>query len=77
MSAGTIRAFVDRIEGDKAVLLVGDTEVETVVLPTKYLPEGAGEGSVLVIAIKYDAKQTAKASGNVKAIIRRLTGRDS
>ncbi len=71
MNCNEIQAFVDRIEGDKAVLLVGD-EAEVVVIPAKYLPEDAGEGSILTIEIKFDAEKTAKELENIKAIIRRL-----
>jgi hypothetical protein len=39
---------VDRIEGELAVIEVGGTRVR---LPVTALPSGAGEGSVLVLAL--------------------------
>lgn len=72
MSSSEIQAFVDRIEGDKAVLLVGE-KAEAVIIPAKYLPKEAGEGAVLTIEIRFDAEKTAEASENIKSIIQRLT----
>lgn len=43
------RAVVDRIEGDLAVLLVGDREEEHHV-PAARLPDGAGEGTWLLVS---------------------------
>jgi hypothetical protein len=42
---------VDRIEGTRAVLVVGD---ETVDIPAAALPPGAGEGAVLVLGLGDD-----------------------
>lgn len=42
------RIVIDRIEGDIAVLMVGDASVD---IPVALLPEGAGEGSVLTLAL--------------------------
>jgi hypothetical protein len=42
------RAVVDRIEGEQAVLLVGDDEAEHLVAVAD-LPEGAGEGAWLQV----------------------------
>lgn len=49
---------VDRIEGTRAVLVVGD---ETVDIPTSALPPGAGEGAVLVLSLGDDAALRAAA----------------
>ena len=69
------RGFVDRIEGDKAVLLVGGHEEWSVILPKEILPDGAGEGSVLRITIEFDSEQTAEAAEQVSELIDKLTGR--
>lgn len=54
-----LRAVVDRIvDGEHAVLLVGDDEVELVV-PAGRLPEGAGEGAVLTLELALDAAAAA------------------
>ncbi|HUV05326.1 MAG TPA: DUF3006 domain-containing protein [Armatimonadota bacterium] len=70
-----LRGFVDRIEGDKAVVLVGEHEQWTLVVAKDLLPEGAGEGSVLRITIRCDAKQTAEAAQQVSESIDKLTHR--
>jgi hypothetical protein len=48
VSERRIHAVVDRIEGDRAVLLVGDDEAEHLVAASD-LPEGATEGSWLTV----------------------------
>lgn len=72
-----IHAFVDRIEGDKAVLLIGENEEHSVVIPAEYLPEGAGSGSVLSIELRYEPELTAQAKDQVSDLIRRLRHRDA
>lgn len=72
--AKEFRAFVDRIEGDKAVLLVGDKQEATVIFPAAYLPDGVGEGAVLTIIVRYEPELTAEASEQVAGLIRRLSG---
>lgn len=54
-----LRAVVDRIvDGEHAVLLVGEDEVELVV-PAGRLPEGAGEGAVVTLELVLDAEAGA------------------
>ena len=67
----TLRGFVDRIEGDLAVVLLGDAGRE-IVLPVSELPDGVGEGSVLAIEIRLDAERTEAAREDVSSLIDRL-----
>lgn len=67
----TLRGFVDRIEGDLAVVLIGDTGRE-VAWPVSELPDGAGEGSVLAIEVRLDAEGTQAALEDVGSLIDRL-----
>lgn len=69
-----VRALVDRIEGDKAVLLVGKDEEHTILLPKELLPTDAGEGSVLTLIIRYEVEETQDTTEQVRALINRLTG---
>ena len=62
------RAFVDRIEGDCAVLLVGD-DGEQVLWPTKYLPAGVGEGSVISFTVGADITATKGAENVINSLI--------
>lgn len=48
-----ISAYLDRFEGDLAVLLLGE-EMKKVNFPKRFLPEGVGEGDYLKIDIAYD-----------------------
>lgn len=72
-----IHAFVDRIEGGKAVLLAGENEDQTMVIPAEYLPDGAGSGSVLTIDLRYEPELTAQARNEVSDLIERLRNQDA
>ena len=76
MTGRTLRAFVDRIEGDKAILLVGDREQHRVILPVEFLPDGAGKGAVLTINMEYEPKLTAKAFAESQRLLQRLRDQD-
>lgn len=73
MSTRRVRAFVDRFEGNKAVLLLGEKGVEVVTLPRSLLPPEAGEGTVLTVSIRVEPEKTAEASQRVSKLIRELT----
>ena len=71
-AVGALRAVVDRIvDGAIAVLLVGDDEVELTV-PVERLPQGAGEGSVLTLALALDAEAGAERLSELGARLDRL-----
>ena len=55
-----ISAYIDRFEGDLAVLLLGD-DMKKVNFPKSCLPPGVGEGDYLRIDIAYDKEATEKA----------------
>ena len=74
MRVKEFRAFLDRIEGDKAVLLLGEEERSRVVLPRTFLPAEAEEGALLTIVIRYEAEETGEASKQVSELIEKLTG---
>lgn len=66
--------FVDRIEGSKAVLLIGDKEV---VVPKKNLPKGAKEGVWLTPDMKaIDVEMTEKVKAENAARRARLMADD-
>jgi hypothetical protein len=71
------RTFVDRIEGNRAVLLLGEDERQSIAIPAEYLPDGAGEGSVLTVSLHYEAEQTEQATEEAAALIRKLTKRET
>ena len=55
-----IPAYIDRLEGDLAVLLVGD-EMKKVNFPVCFLPNNVGEGDYLKLDISYDQEATEQA----------------
>jgi hypothetical protein len=67
-----LQAVVDRIvDAERAVLLVGDDEQE-LVLPVGWLPEGAGEGSVLTLGLALDAAAGAARADGLGGRLERL-----
>ena len=69
MSAVRVRAFLDRFEGDQAVLLLGDKESEAVVWPRAFLPSDAAEGTVLEVTVETDAEETADTSRQIRRLL--------
>ena len=72
MSRSSFRAFLDRVEGEIAVLLIGEEEREQLLIPRSYLPRGAREGSVLKFAVEVDEEATKAALDEVKALLDEL-----
>ncbi|MFW0861683.1 MAG: DUF3006 domain-containing protein [Dethiobacter sp.] len=52
-----MKAVIDRIEGDDAVVLFGDAEIQ-VDIPVGLLPEGVEEGSWLRVSFELDQEGT-------------------
>ena len=55
------RVFIDRIEGERAVLQAGPDGRETVTLPVRLLPDGAREGAALDLTLAPAPEDTTKA----------------
>lgn len=64
--------FVDRLEGDMAVLISCENAHE-MVIPKKYLPKDACAGSVLTAAFKLEPELTTRATERVCDLIAQLT----
>ena len=73
MNIRKIRAFVDRIEGGKAVLLLGEDEKQSSIIPKEILPEGVGEGAVLTMMLQYEPELTSEATEEVRNLINKLS----
>ena len=70
------RAVVDRVEdGGTAVLYAGEDEGTKVELPASLLPEGAGEGSHLLITVSLEEDSRGAAEDRVRALQERLERR--
>lgn len=66
-----IQAVLDRFEGDRAVLLVGDSEI-SVAWPRAALPEAAGEGDILLLLLDIDSEATRAAREEAEQLLREL-----
>jgi len=67
-----MKATIDRIEGELAVLLIRDGEKIKINIPLILLPEGSREGDILDISIHKDEKETAEAKERVSSLIEKL-----
>ena len=67
-----MKAVIDRVEGELAVLLVGDKGEIRVNLPLSLLPEGSKESDVLNIAIERDQQATSQAKERTSSLMERL-----
>ncbi len=74
MSTVRVRAFVDRFEGDQAILLLGDDQSRTAAWPSALLPEDAGAGTVLEVVLTTDAEETADMTAQIRDLLRELGG---
>lgn len=68
-------AWLDRFEGDTAVLYLGDKQ-DKLDLPAKYLPEGVKAGAALRIAISLDVRETEKLREKIRGLQERLKKSD-
>lgn len=66
-----IKAVVDRLEGDKAVLLLGDEEIQ-VVWPCTFFPDDVREGDIFDIAVTFDPQATQEARTDGEALLKAL-----
>ncbi len=67
-----MKATLDRIEGEMAVLLIRNGESIRLNMPVAMLPEGCREGDILDISITRDEKETDESKAQVSSIIERL-----
>ncbi|MBQ7516169.1 MAG: DUF3006 domain-containing protein [Schwartzia sp.] len=73
----TIQAVIDRYEGDRAVLLLGEKESASAVFPSAFLPPGTDEGDHLKITITRDRRATARAGREAASLLAALRERNS
>ena len=66
------KALIDRIEGNKAVVLLGEEERDAADIPKGFLPEGSKEGDILTFKIKLESRRTKEAKEKVTDLINKL-----
>lgn len=71
-----MKAVIDRIEGEIAVLLVGEDEL-TLDVPIRLLPNGASEGTWMTISFELDLKETERRKNKVSALLSKLKKKNS
>jgi len=62
-------AVIDRFEGNKAVLLLGDEEIQ-VIWPRKGLPVEVKEADILTINLQIDAEATYAAKTEAESLLK-------
>ena len=67
-----MKAVIDRIEGELAVLLMGDEGKIRVNFPFSLLPEGCRESDVLNITIERDPQTTQQTKERISGLMERL-----
>ena len=70
-----IQAVTDRFEGNKAVLLVGDEEVQVVWL-RKNLPAEVKEGDILSINLQVDSEATVAAKEEAEDLLKQILAKN-
>ncbi|MDR3566051.1 MAG: DUF3006 domain-containing protein [Negativicutes bacterium] len=70
-----VKAVVDRLEGDKAVLLLGEDETAAV-WPRQGLPPGVREGDILAVDLCRDEAATRQARAMAEDLLRQLTHKE-
>jgi hypothetical protein len=67
-----MKAVIDRIENEIAVLLIGEEEKTRVNFPISLLPEGCRESDVLNISIERDTTATQQAKERTSSLMEKL-----
>jgi hypothetical protein len=67
-----MKAVIDRVEGELAVLLLGDKGEFKLNLPLSQLPEGCREGDVLNVSFERDPAATEQARERTSSLIDKL-----
>ena len=68
--AARLKVFIDRIEGDLAVIVVYDDDQIKFNLPVKYLPEGARGGDHLLLSFAMDRKSRDEELALIKELLK-------
>ncbi|NPV54124.1 MAG: DUF3006 domain-containing protein [Firmicutes bacterium] len=74
-ASGRVRAILDRVEGDIAILANWDDERERFEMPARLLPPGAREGDVVNVDLTIDTEATRLRREAVEVRIKKLLRR--
>lgn len=70
-----IKAVIDRFEGNKAVLLLGDEEVQAV-WPRQFLSSDAQEGDILQVDLQIDHMATKAAKAEAESLLQQVLAKN-
>jgi hypothetical protein len=70
-----VLAVVDRFEGNKAILLLGNEEVQ-VVWPRENLPSEAQEGDIITMELQVDHGATTAAKAEAERLLKEIIERN-
>lgn len=68
-----IDCFIDRFEGETAVLIAGRDQI---LVPVRYLPDGAAEGDHLSLSFRMDPRMREKTGDEIARLQDRLSGEE-
>ncbi len=68
----SVSMIIDRIEDDRAALVMSDDEKVKFSLPVKVLPEGAKSGDHLEVTFKINRARTEKVAAEVEDLLEKL-----
>jgi hypothetical protein len=71
------RLYLDRFEGELAVLVSQDEAGLSLDLPKDLLPEGTAEGTVLTVTVAVDEDATTSGKREVETLMQELLHRDA
>jgi len=66
-----MKAVIDRVEGELAVVLIGEKGEFKLNIPLSLLPEGSRESDILNISIERDSVETQAVKKNVSGLMER------
>lgn len=75
MTHRTTKVFLDRIEGETAVLLDMHDRRTRIHLPVRFLPEGASESTIFDLTLVPDEDTTRKMAAEIVHLMESLTER--
>lgn len=70
-----IKAVIDRFEGNKAILLLGEEEVQ-VVWPRQFISSDAQEGDILQIELQIDPVATQAARAEAESLLQQVVAKN-
>ena len=68
----SVAMVVDRIEDDRAALVLSDDDKVKFSLPVKFLPDGVESGDHLEVTFKIDRERTEEVAGEVEDLLEKL-----